>query len=98
MSRYVLSPAARADLSDIWDYTCERWSEDQAETYVREIQRAIEGLADDPLIGRVCHEVREGYRKYAVGSHTLYYRIAGDDLIDVVRILHKRMDVDRHLD
>lgn len=64
MSRYVLSLAAHADLEQIWDYTCERWDDDQAEEYVREIQRAI----------------------------------ARGDLIDVVRVLHQRMDVDRHLD
>ena len=44
MSRYVLSPAARVDLEQIWDYTCERWDDSQAEEYVREIQRAIEWL------------------------------------------------------
>lgn len=99
MSRsFVLSPAARADLEDIWDYTRERWGDDQAEAYVREIQRAIERVVDRPLIGRSCDDVRQGYRTHAVGSHTLYYRIARDDLIDVVRILHNRMDVDRHLD
>jgi len=53
---------------------------------------------DNPMIGRACDEVRPGYRKHAVGSHTLYYRIASADVIDVVRILHQRMDVDRHLD
>lgn len=98
MIRYVLSPAAQADLEAIWDYTCERWSVDQAESYVRDIQRAVERIAHDPLIGRSCDEVRAGYRRHAVGSHTLYYRIVGDELIDVVRVLHKRMDVDRHLD
>lgn len=98
MSQYVLSPAAQADLGEIWDYTCERWGDSQAENYVRDIQRAIERAAHNPLIGRPCDEVRKGYRRHAVGSHTLYYRIAGPDLIDVVRILHKRMDVDQHLD
>ena len=99
MSRYVLSPAAQADLEQIWDYTYERWSDDQAETYVREIQRAIELVGDNALIGRSCEEIRTGYRRHAVGSHTLYYRlVAGGDLVDVVRILHKHMDVDRHLD
>lgn len=99
MSSYVLSPAAQADLEQIWDYTCERWSDDQAETYVREIQRAIELVADNPLIGRSCEEVRTGYRRHAVGSHTLYYQPGtGGDPVDVVRILHKHMDIDRHLD
>ena len=99
MSRYVSSPAAQADLEQIWDYTCQRWSDGQALTYVREIQRAIELVADNPLIGRSCEEVRPGYRRHAVGSHTLYSRLgARGDLVDVVRILHKHMDVDRHLD
>ena len=98
MSRYVLSPAARADLEQIWHYTYETWDDDQAEKYVREIQRAIERVVDNPMIGRACDEVRPGYRKHAVGSHTLYYRIASVDVIDVVRILHQRMDVDRHVD
>lgn len=97
MNRYVLSPAARADLEQTWDYTCQRWDDDQAEEHVREIQRAIERVVDNPMIGRACDELRPGYRKHAVGSHTLYYRIVGD-VIDVVRILHQRMDVDRHLD
>lgn len=98
MSRYVLSPAAKADLEKIWDYTRERWSDDQAEGYVREIQRAIERVVDNPRIGRPCDEVRAGYRRHAVGSHTLYYRITSGGLIDVVRVLHQRMNVDRHLD
>lgn len=98
MTRYVLSPAAQADLERIWDYTCERWDGDQAEAYVREVQRAINRLVDNPLIGRQCDEVRVGYRKHAVGSHTLYYRIIDGGVIDIVRVLHKRMDVDRHLD
>lgn len=98
MSQYVLSPAAQADLEQIWNYTCERWDDDQAEEYVRAIQRAIDRVVDNPMIGRACDEVRPGYRKHAVGSHTLYYPIAAGDVIDVVRILHQRMDVDRHLD
>lgn len=98
MSRYVLSPAARADLDQIWDYTRERWDVKQAEKYIRDIQQAIERITDNPQIGRAYDDVRPGYRKHAVGSHTLYYRITDTDLINVVRILHQRMDVDRHLD
>jgi toxin ParE1/3/4 len=36
--------------------------------------------------------------KSSVRSHALYYRIADVDVIEVVRILHHRMDVDRHFD
>ncbi|BBX18754.1 plasmid stabilization protein ParE [Mycolicibacterium duvalii] len=97
MTRYVLSPAARADLDEIWDFTRDLWGDDQAENSVRETERAILRVVGNPMIGRACDEVWPGYRRHAVGSHTLYYRVIGD-VIDVVRILHKRMDVDRHLD
>jgi toxin ParE1/3/4 len=98
VNRFVLSPAAQADLEQIWDYTCDRWDDDQAESYIREIQRAIELVAENPLIGRSCEEVRPGYRRHRVGSHTLYYRVGASDLIVVVRVLHKNMDVDQNLD
>ncbi|GAB3757875.1 type II toxin-antitoxin system RelE/ParE family toxin [Microlunatus parietis] len=97
MNRYVLSPAARADLDEIWDYTRERWDADQAEKYLRELQPAIERAVGDPRIGRACDEVRAGYRRLAAGSHQVYYRVTDDGIVDVVRILHQRMDVDRHL-
>jgi toxin ParE1/3/4 len=96
MSRYVVSPRARADLEDIWDYTAERWGADQAEEYIRLLQRAIETIADDPRKGRSCDEVREGYRKYSAGSHMLLYREV-DAGVDIVRVLHSRMDFERHL-
>lgn len=97
MRRIVLSPAAVADLTHIWDFTAERWDVEQADEYLREIERALGRVADNPLIGRACDEIRSGYRRHSVGSHSLYYRYTGDD-VDIVRVLHHRMDVDRALD
>jgi toxin ParE1/3/4 len=97
VSRYLLSPAAQADLEQIWDYTCQRWDVDQADEYLRELQHAIERAAANPRIGRACEEIRPGYRKLAAGSHTLYYQVTAEGVVDVVRVLHQRMDVDRHL-
>lgn len=96
-SRYLLSPAAQADLEQIWDYTHDRWGIGQAEEYLRELQHAIDRAAANPRIGRACDEIRPGYRKLPAGSHTLFYRVTAEDVVDVVRILHQRMDVDRHL-
>jgi toxin ParE1/3/4 len=47
-------------------------------------------------MGRECPELRPGYYKYPSGSHVLFYRLITDG-IDVVRILHERMDYDSHL-
>jgi toxin ParE1/3/4 len=97
VSRYLLSPAAQADLNQIWEYTSYNWGVDQAEKYLRELQRAIERAAANPQIGRACDEIRPGYRKLAAGSHVPFYRLSVEGVIDVVRVLHQRMDVDRHL-
>ena len=96
MSTFVLSPRAQADVDEIWDYTVERWSENQAESYIRDIWQAIEVVAADPRKARACDEIRLGYRKHPVGSHVLFFRTL-DDGIDIVRILHQRMDFERHL-
>lgn len=96
MSRFVLSPRAQADVDEIWNYTAQRWGDDQAERYLRGIADAVALIAETPERGRPCDHVREGYRKYPVGSHVLFYRMTARG-VDVVRILHQRMDFDRHL-
>lgn len=95
MRRYTLSPRAQSDLEEIWDYTAARWSVDQAEIYVCQIKAAVEAAAD-PRRGRACDEVRAGYRKYPAGTHVLFYRTMANG-VDIVRILHQRMDFERHL-
>ena len=45
----------------------------------------------------MCEEIRPGYRKLAAGSHVLFYRMTADNVIDVQRVLHERMDPDRQL-
>jgi toxin ParE1/3/4 len=97
MTRHLLSPAAQADLDGIWDYTARVWGESQAERYVLAIRAACEALATGKRRGRPIDGIRPGYRKLAVGSHHLYYRVTDQGLIDVVRILHRRMDVPARL-
>jgi toxin ParE1/3/4 len=96
VSGYVLSPAAQTDIEEIWEYTLTRWGIDQAEVYLRQLKSAIEAIAAEPARGRPCDDVRAGYYKFTVGSHVLFYRLIGGD-VDLVRILHRRMDFDRHL-
>ena len=96
MTRYVLSPRARADIEEIWRYTVRHWDVEQAERYTRMIQAEIEQIASAPARGRACDAIRADYRKSPAGSHMLFYRLT-DRGIDVVRILHQRMDFERHL-
>ena len=96
MTTYRLTPAARRDLSSIWDYTEDRWDVGQAETYVSEIRAAIERIAEAPSRGRACDEVRAGYRRYSIGSHLIFY-VESAGGVDVIRILHQRMDPTLHV-
>jgi len=93
---YRLTPAAQRDLSEIWDFTGERWDIRQAETYIDEIRAAIERVTEDPRRGHSCDEIRPGYRRYSIGSHLVFY-IETADSVDLIRILHQRMDPTRHL-
>ncbi len=72
MSGFVLSPAARADLDEIWEYTAERWSIDQAERYVRAIVDACQALVDGQRQGTAVDHIRKGYFKLSVGSHVVF--------------------------
>jgi toxin ParE1/3/4 len=94
--RFIVSPRARADIDSIWDYTVERWGERQAEIYLRLLKAAVDAVATDPKVGQACDDVRPGYRRYSVGSHVLFYRVDATAVV-VVRILHQRMDIERHL-
>jgi len=47
-------------------------------------------------MGQDCSDIRAGYFKISCGSHFLFYRLTADG-VDVVRILHERMDYDSHL-
>ncbi len=87
---YRLTPLAENDLEEIWLYTFHEWSLEQADQYHRDIIAAIEGLASGRMTGRQC-DVREGYRKYKVGMHVVYFRCS-DEYLDVIRVLHGRMD------
>ncbi|MGE0211421.1 MAG: type II toxin-antitoxin system RelE/ParE family toxin [Parvibaculaceae bacterium] len=93
--RYRLSPRAETDLEEIWLYTFRNWSLEQADAYVSRFVAAFEDLGSEARKGRSV-DAREGYFKYAVGSHLIYYRRSRAG-IDVIRVLHQRMDPDRHL-
>ena len=97
MTGYVLSPAAKADINEIWDYTTSRWGEDQAERYVLAIRDACAELAQGTRQSSPVDDIRVGYHKALVGSHILLFRRAQSGELDIVRILHQRMDFIRHL-
>lgn len=96
MGRVTLTPKAKADLEDIWDFTFARWGLVQAEKYVRDLWSSMEKQVSDLAQSIDIAEVRPGYKKVRAGSHVIFFKVTLDG-IDVVRILHQKMDFNRHL-
>jgi toxin ParE1/3/4 len=91
-----LSPKALLDLDGIWAFTDGRWGPVQAERYIGLIRDALAGEISGVRRGRPCDDIRRGYVKLTVESHSIFYRFEPGSLV-VVRILHGRMDFTRHL-
>jgi len=92
---YRLSPLAENDLEDIWLYSFQSWSLEQADNYVANILASFDGLTAGVNIGRVS-DIRAGYYKYNVGKHIIFYQ-QSEIYIDIIRILHQQMDCEIHL-
>ena len=69
----------------------------QQRRYLTQLDTAFHDLADKPEIVRARNDIREGYYKFGVGKHLIFYRLKVKDQIEIVRILHGRMDIDQHL-
>jgi len=96
MAEFRLSPAAQADLDGIFDYTVREWGVDRALRYMQEIEQLCTLLSQTPKQASDCGHIRPGYRRGVVGRHVIYFRVERYG-IAVIRILHQRMDVPRHL-
>lgn len=97
MATFLLSEAAQQDILSIRDYTLETWGEAQAITYLSELRQRLEWLAENPAMGKMRDEVKEGYHSFPQGRHIIFYRIAGNN-IEVIGIVHHSEDIDTHFD
>lgn len=91
MSKYFLSNKAVDDLSKIWDYTYEVWSESQADKYYYELLKDCQELSENQTLGRNYIEIEVYGHKS--GQHIIFYRILNNQEIEIVRFLHSRIDL-----
>jgi toxin ParE1/3/4 len=97
MQKLLFSPAALDDLDGIYHYTFETWGLGQAETYLRELHKTCNDLALGKFKGRDVDFIRRGYFKKHYGSHFVFYKFPNPKTLEVIRILHQRMDIESHL-
>ena len=97
MRQFDLTRSAQADLKSIARHTQERWGIRQRNIYLKEVDQVFRALAKNPLMGRACDEIREGYRKFPHGGHVIYYKQISEEELLIVRILHMTMDADSNI-
>jgi len=93
---YAISKKAVSDLEEIWLYTVEKWSIKQANRYYSLIFDEIDFICRNIDTGKSMNHVRKGYRASKVKSHLIFYRVT-NDVVEIIRILHERMDIDNRL-
>lgn len=93
---YVISKEAIADVDEIWRYTVENWSVEQANRYYDLIFDEIGYICKKPDSGKSIEDIRKGYRVSKVKSHLIFYKIVNDS-VEIIRILHQRMDIESQL-
>ena len=97
MAKFKLTNNAVKDLSDIWNYTFDTWSESQADKYYKLILNACAAIAEKQQQGKVYEEIYPELKGKKVSKHIIFYRIMEDKSIEITRILHERMDLKNKL-
>lgn len=93
---FVISKKAVSDLEEIWLYTVQKWSVEQADRYYNLIFDEINYICKNSTAGKSMEHVRKGYRTSKVKSHLIFHRVI-NDTIEVIRILHERMEIENRL-
>ncbi len=97
MANFYLTNKAVEDLSAIWEYTTEIWSENQADKYYSVLMSSCNALAENPSLGKQYDIISQGVLGYKSGEHLIFYRIVSENEIEITRILHGMMDLKRKL-
>ncbi|MCA1763386.1 MAG: type II toxin-antitoxin system RelE/ParE family toxin [Cryomorphaceae bacterium] len=93
MAKVIFRQGAIDDLNDIWDYTFEKWLENQADKYYAAIKFSCKAIGEYPDLGKEYFHISQNLLGLKSGNHIIFYHLISDDEIEVIRILHERMDL-----
>ena len=97
MPEYLISEKALEDINNIWIYTAENWSIEQADRYYNLIIDEIEYIVDNLDMAGDFEKIRKSYRYSKVKSHLIFFKKDKANEIEVVRVLHERMNIENRL-
>ena len=93
MAKYFFTNKAVNDLSDIYEYTYQSWSENQADKYYEEIISFCKMLSENPNIGKNYNEITSDIFGFLANRHIIFYRILDINEIEITRIIGANMDL-----
>jgi toxin ParE1/3/4 len=93
MAKVIFRQEAIDDLNDIWTYTHEQWSEKQADKYYASLEFACMQIGINPELGKEYEGIRSNLLGLRTGKHIIFYQFITDKEIEIIRILHERMDL-----
>lgn len=92
MSKHVLSPEARADLNEIWEYIAQD-DFDAADRWIRKLRDAIESLARTAGMGHTRKDLTDSpVLFWPVGAYLIIYRLK-DDYVEIVAVTQGARDI-----
>ncbi len=83
MAEYFLTNKAVEDLSKIWDYTYEVWSESQADKYYDMLIDFCKEISEQPDKGKIYKEIDTNILGFKAGKHIIFYKVIGEDHIEI---------------
>ena len=97
MANYVLTNEAIRDLRNIWNYTFETWSERQADIYYSMLIKHFQLIANNPSLGKNYNNISPHLFVLKAKRHIIFYRRPINESIQIIRILHQRMDLKKRV-
>jgi toxin ParE1/3/4 len=97
LAEYRLTNKAVEDLSLIWDYTFELWSENQADKYYKGLMSNCQEIAKNPDLGKPYEGISKQLLGLKSNRHIIFYRTVNKNYVEITRILHERMDLKNRL-
>ena len=97
MAEYKLTNKAVEDLSKIWEYTFEVWSEKQADKYYDELIANCQEIADNQNLGKKYKGISKHLHGMKANRHIIFFRTINENYVEITRILHERMDLKKRI-
>lgn len=96
MAPYRFTKQAETDLESIVDFSLEKWGIKRTTSYLDQLEELADNLANYPDLGIGRTDLIEGLFSFPHLSHVIFYTKQTHG-ITITRVLHKRMEPNRHL-